>query len=267
MTDIIRLNVGGIIHITTKQTLCYPGSYFEVMFSGQFAPGKDVDGAIFLDRDGALFHYVLEYLRNPDLWIPPNDLDLIGRLIGEADFFALTGMLKILTDLAPHEFTISFVHERIANKCNIRNVPDDLMIYYDQYYNSEGYAEIKRNNSSNGVDINSESDSDSSSIVVPEPFTFLSPHELRFMSTIKSKCLQQYKMTHHLDVNRVHAYTFTSDIKSNVQARLVQIMREKAALERSYGQSDKEGKKDKEKKSKKEKKEKKSKARTSTAIV
>ncbi|PAA79415.1 hypothetical protein BOX15_Mlig022696g1 [Macrostomum lignano] len=69
----VVLNVGGIVHTTTRATLCkFPGSMLAVMFGGSFTPSvlRDPAGHVFIDRDGRLFRHVLNYLRCSRLCLP-----------------------------------------------------------------------------------------------------------------------------------------------------------------------------------------------------
>ena len=102
-SDIIKLNVGGIIYVTTKTTLCQPGSYFEMMFSGKMEPGIQIDGAYFIDRNGHIFEYILDYMRNLDQWIPPTKIDTLSKLVNEACFFCLEGMIERIKGAIPIE--------------------------------------------------------------------------------------------------------------------------------------------------------------------
>ena len=94
MDDIIHLNVGGIQYVTTKTTLCRPGSLFECMFRGQMKPGLLINGAYFIDRNGPMFAHILDYLRNLDQWVCPSDIDILRQLVNEAKFYCLQDMLK-----------------------------------------------------------------------------------------------------------------------------------------------------------------------------
>jgi hypothetical protein len=40
-------------------------TFLEVMFSGRHELFPDADGAYFIDRDGAHFRHILNYLRDP----------------------------------------------------------------------------------------------------------------------------------------------------------------------------------------------------------
>ena len=61
------LNVGGVRFETSLPTLTsVPGTYLEAFFSGRHPLAPDpTDGAFFIDRSGALFGHILDYLRDP----------------------------------------------------------------------------------------------------------------------------------------------------------------------------------------------------------
>jgi len=84
---IIKLNVGGRIFETTKDTLVYY-DYFNSMLSGKYPIEYGEDGSIFIDRDGDLFYYVLCYLReDSEYFEPPKDLFL--RIKNEFAYFGI----------------------------------------------------------------------------------------------------------------------------------------------------------------------------------
>jgi hypothetical protein len=57
------LDVGGKHFTTSLTTLSRePDSMLGVMFSGRFKIMTDEHGRVFIDRDGKLFQYILEYL-------------------------------------------------------------------------------------------------------------------------------------------------------------------------------------------------------------
>jgi hypothetical protein len=62
----VKLNVGGHRFETSVQTLRrVPGSLFDAYFSGgRYVQETCKDACIFIDRDGALFGHVLEFLRD-----------------------------------------------------------------------------------------------------------------------------------------------------------------------------------------------------------
>jgi hypothetical protein len=63
--------------------------------SGVDAIPKDSKGKVFIDRDGVLFRYVLDYLRNQNIVLPENFHEK-ARLRAEAEFFQLEGLLRAL---------------------------------------------------------------------------------------------------------------------------------------------------------------------------
>ena len=82
---------------------------FEAMFSGQYPIKKQFDGAVFIDRDGRHFHYILNYLRGSVTALEdlPLDETVLKELMKEADFYQLLGLKSIL----------SFGIERIEDVC------------------------------------------------------------------------------------------------------------------------------------------------------
>ncbi|XP_051918523.1 BTB/POZ domain-containing protein KCTD12-like [Hippocampus zosterae] len=89
--DIVELNVGGQVYVTRLETLkAVPDSLLWAKFS-QSSPEelpKDGKGRFFFDRDGFLFRYILDYLRDSELFLPEFFKER-RRLQKEADFFRL----------------------------------------------------------------------------------------------------------------------------------------------------------------------------------
>jgi hypothetical protein len=92
LPEIVKLDIGGTFYTTTRSTLCkYTDSMLAAMFSGNF-PVCEFEGRAFIDRDGELFKYILQFLRtnsieeefNPDL------------LLQEAQFYGLTGLEALI---------------------------------------------------------------------------------------------------------------------------------------------------------------------------
>ncbi|KAM3912380.1 BTB/POZ domain-containing protein KCTD12-like [Leptodactylus fuscus] len=96
--EIIELNVGGQVYITRYLTLVnIPGSRLWEMFSQKTLQSlaRDSKGRFFLDRDGFLFRYVLDYLRDQQLVLPDHFPER-RRLQREAEYFKLPDLVKIL---------------------------------------------------------------------------------------------------------------------------------------------------------------------------
>jgi len=95
---IITLNVGGKLFTSTYDTLTqHGGSKIASMVAGREVVMKDTEGNVFIDRDGSLFKFVLEYLRDGSTWkMPEDDQYLLARLIREFKFFGLSPTLPNL---------------------------------------------------------------------------------------------------------------------------------------------------------------------------
>jgi hypothetical protein len=75
--EFIKINVGGIM-ITTKKETLIKCKYFEKLFSEKFVNDQEI---IFINRDGDNFWHILSYLRNPMYEIPKelkHEIDFYG---------------------------------------------------------------------------------------------------------------------------------------------------------------------------------------------
>ncbi|XP_051823888.1 BTB/POZ domain-containing protein KCTD12-like isoform X2 [Antechinus flavipes] len=96
--EIIELNVGGQVYITRYPTLVsVQGSLLWEMFSQKnpLSLSHDNKGRFFVDRDGFLFRYVLDYMRDHQLVLPDHFPER-SRLKREAEYFKLPDLVKIL---------------------------------------------------------------------------------------------------------------------------------------------------------------------------
>ncbi|NP_001034194.1 potassium channel regulatory protein isoform 1 [Mus musculus] len=95
--DLVTLNVGGRIFTTRPSTLKqFPASRLAGMLDGRDQEFKTVDGQIFVDRDGALFSFILDFLRNHELLLPSDFADH-HRLQREALFYELDSLVDLLS--------------------------------------------------------------------------------------------------------------------------------------------------------------------------
>jgi hypothetical protein len=101
--SIVELNVGGVHYTTTLSTLTTrdADSLLGQMFSGRLRSGqqqpavRDAKGNYFIDRDGVLFRYTLDYLRTGKVTLPDN-FGECERLRQEADYFQMAGLKAAL---------------------------------------------------------------------------------------------------------------------------------------------------------------------------
>jgi hypothetical protein len=93
---VVKLNVGGKLFTTTKESLIGTGSDTGSLLARMFDDDQDlgketVDGGIFFDRDGDLFIYILAYLRDGEKQVACTPEEKLDSLKIEASFFQLTG--------------------------------------------------------------------------------------------------------------------------------------------------------------------------------
>lgn len=101
--SVVELNVGGVHYTTNVKTLqSEHGSRLSELFDGGDSNAlltRDAKGRVFLDRDGVLFRYILDYLRDEAVRLPEGFREK-ERLLREAEYFRLTGLIKAINTLA-----------------------------------------------------------------------------------------------------------------------------------------------------------------------
>ncbi|XP_054273321.1 BTB/POZ domain-containing protein KCTD12 [Macrosteles quadrilineatus] len=93
---VVELNVGGVFYTTALTTLTKDPESTLANYFTKAPPPKDAKGKFFIDRDGVLFRYVLDYLRNQTLVLPECFREK-ERLRQEAVFYGLQGMVDTIT--------------------------------------------------------------------------------------------------------------------------------------------------------------------------
>ena len=100
---IVYLNVGGTVYTTTSDTLNNDGGgYLSILVRNQSTEGRventlSKDGNIFIDRNGTLFEYILDFLRNGRLPSRLSDVLLVD-LRDEAMFYQIPELVQLLED-------------------------------------------------------------------------------------------------------------------------------------------------------------------------
>ena len=98
--SIVDLNVGGHLYTTSLSTLTrFPESMLGAMFSGRYPVLRDSRGNFFIDRNGAMFGYVLDYLRSLKLSLASNFQEH-EKLRDEADFYQVPGLVEAVMSQA-----------------------------------------------------------------------------------------------------------------------------------------------------------------------
>ncbi|XP_075227555.1 BTB/POZ domain-containing protein Ktl [Lycorma delicatula] len=94
---VVELNVGGVFYTTAAKTLAKePDSVLAGIVNDSSSWPKDSKGKYFIDRDGVLFRYVLDYLRNQALVLPESFRER-ERLRQEATYYNLPGMVDAVS--------------------------------------------------------------------------------------------------------------------------------------------------------------------------
>lgn len=85
---IVRLNVGGRVFVTTKETLTDMGGNMLAVMIEHPNPAQVVDEHYFIDRDPDTFRWILNYLRGSRVLPPKNSVEML-LLKEEAEYFAM----------------------------------------------------------------------------------------------------------------------------------------------------------------------------------
>jgi hypothetical protein len=101
MAQQVKFNVGGIQYTTTVSTIAqYPDSMLAVMIEQENERRQIEKGEeLFIDRNGPIFKYVLEFLRNGNRLILPDDKKMQRELVLEAEFYQLDGLKRLADDV------------------------------------------------------------------------------------------------------------------------------------------------------------------------
>ncbi|KFW12532.1 BTB/POZ domain-containing protein KCTD17, partial [Eurypyga helias] len=102
----VRLNVGGTVFLTTRQTLCRE----QKSFLCRLCQGEELDetGAYLIDRDPTYFGPILNFLRHGKLVL---DKDMAEEgVLEEAEFYNIGPLIRIIKDrLEEKDYTVTQV--------------------------------------------------------------------------------------------------------------------------------------------------------------
>jgi len=100
--DKVVLQVGSVTYHTTAHTLLTcPDSYFHGLLNPSFR--QDKAKTIFIDRDGEIFKYILEYLMYGKLISTINDTGILQKLLIDAGYYLLPPLVEQLKEMPIHE--------------------------------------------------------------------------------------------------------------------------------------------------------------------
>ncbi|NXF34054.1 KCNRG protein, partial [Nyctibius bracteatus] len=95
--EVVVLSVGGVRFVTRASTLQqFPKSRLARMLNDGDREFKLVNGEYFVDRDGTLFSYIMDFLRTLQVSLPADFLDY-QRLQREAEFYELYPLADLLS--------------------------------------------------------------------------------------------------------------------------------------------------------------------------
>lgn len=95
--EVVVLSVGGVRFVTWASTLQqFPESRLARMLDHDDQEFKLVNGEFFVDRDGTLFSYIMDFLRTLQVSLPTNFSDY-QRLQREAEFYGLYLLADVLS--------------------------------------------------------------------------------------------------------------------------------------------------------------------------
>lgn len=100
----VRLCVGGAHFVCARSTLMrHADSFFAKLLNGALPSQRVEGGAFFIDRDGTHFRYILNYLRDGSVYLPPGDHQFRFELLQEANFYQLEPLRALLAHPGPQE--------------------------------------------------------------------------------------------------------------------------------------------------------------------
>lgn len=150
--DIIELNVGGVYYTTSLNTLRKEANSLLSQLFGQNPTEKlsiDAKGRYFLDRDGVLFRYILDYMRNQKLVLPENFHEK-ERLKQEAEYFKLADMVKAVNSHHSGKVLLPPLSNHTVSSTNSTSMSDNrdaghiIVSYRGTFaFGRDGLADVK----------------------------------------------------------------------------------------------------------------------------
>ncbi|KAF3484106.1 uncharacterized protein GIQ15_03430 [Arthroderma uncinatum] len=132
--DRVNLQVGEASFTTTVKTLTARSNYFQDVFSSQTATEIEDDGSVFVDGNGAVFAYVMEYLRRGVFPLAydhakGHDYGLYARILEEARYFKCTNL-------------VLWLEGECYNKCVVKRVETEMQDSEWPRISMEGFVDF-----------------------------------------------------------------------------------------------------------------------------
>ena len=155
ISKIIYLDVGGTRFSTSLSTLLrHPNSMLGLMFNGNLPSTRDEEGRYFIDADGDMFVYILNYLRRNQLYLPEHFREY-DRLLAEAEFFQIEPLVEHIREMRQKRQTVLLcmitkgvysderkvytAHFQSFNSHQTNHIPTDYRVYKD-FLEEQGYS-------------------------------------------------------------------------------------------------------------------------------
>lgn len=145
-SGILKLNVGGVHYATTVDTLrSCPNTFLDCVTSDGATVQLDSEGRLFIDRNGELFAYILDFLRTGTV-VWPTDESKRNMLLAEIEFYGLQDKMRYdnpqvrQPSLLPFTITMSSQYHGTANTveslhdtnltigCGTNNAPNEYIL-------------------------------------------------------------------------------------------------------------------------------------------
>ena len=91
LADTVKLNIGGYKYEALKETLTKYESFFSLMINSPISSKTDSDGYIYIEQDGQVFKYILDYLKNGEIVFQTNEerLNFVKKISKENEFYQI----------------------------------------------------------------------------------------------------------------------------------------------------------------------------------
>jgi len=119
---VVKLQVGQATYYTRADTLQKEkDSFFCGLLNPDLRSEKDKDQPFFIDRDGEIFKYVLEYLTYGKLVSIIDDSGLLEKLLLDADYYVLPGLKAQLKDFPLAKHNKGSILLRVQSSATVTN--------------------------------------------------------------------------------------------------------------------------------------------------